>query len=79
MQSVVTMCRFQTTVPHNYNVAKRQCNSRGVAVRSVDEIKKKWKAVKSDTTQATKSQKKMRGGPEEKPPIYADFMFSIIR
>ena len=53
-------------------------NVRGVAVRSVDDVKKKWKGVKSDTTQAVRNQKKTGGGPEEKPSIYAELVFSII-
>ena len=53
-------------------------NARGVAVRSVDDVKKKWKGVKSDTTQAVRNQKKTGGGPEEKPAIYAELVFPII-
>ena len=36
-----------------------------VAVRSIDEVKKKWKAEKSDTTQALRNQKKTGGGRRE--------------
>ena len=53
-------------------------NARGVAVHSVDDVKKNWKAVKSDTTQAIRKQNKTGGGPEEKPPIYADLPRLVI-
>ena len=34
--------------------------------------------MKSDTTQEVRNQKKTGGGPEEKPAIYAELVFSII-
>ena len=66
----VIMSRFQNSITHRMNI-------RVVAVRSVDEVKKNWKAVKSDTTGTPKPKENGRWA-EEKPPIYADLVFSII-
>ena len=57
----VIMSRFQNSITHRMNI-------RVVAVRSVDEVKKNWKAVKSDTTQALRNQKKTGGGPKRSHP-----------
>ena len=57
----VITSRFQNSITHRMNI-------RVVAVRSVDEVKKNWKAVKSDTTQALRNQKKTGGGPKRSHP-----------
>ena len=79
----VILGRLQNNITHRMTAEAWQkvteaVNARGVAVRSVYDVKKKWKGVKSDTIQAVRNQKKTGGGPEERTAIYAELVFSII-
>ena len=79
----VILSRLQNNLTHRmkaeaWRKVTEAVNARGVAMRSVADVKKKWKGVKSDTTQAVRNQKKTGGGPEEKPAIYAELVFAII-
>ena len=53
-------------------------NAFGVALRTEDDIKKKWKDLKSTVLNSVRDQKKTGGGPPNRPPPYADIIMNII-
>ena len=50
----------------------------GVAVRSPQEVKDKWRALKGAVLNKQRQQGKTGGGPEEKPLPYEDLILNII-
>ena len=50
----------------------------GVAVRSPQEVKDKWRALKGVVLNKQRQQGKTGGGPEEKPLPYEDLILNII-
>ena len=79
----VIQSKFQTSVTHRkktdaWKRVAEAVTACGIACRSVEDVKKKWMGVKSDTLANMRGQKKTGGGPAERPPAYADIVFGII-
>ena len=53
-------------------------NSLGIALRTEEDLKKKWKDLKSAVLNSLRDQKKTGGGPPSKPPPYADIILDVI-
>ena len=53
-------------------------NACGVANRTVEDIKKKWKDLKSAAINSVRSQTKTGGGPPVKPPPFAELVLNVI-
>ena len=47
-------------------------------MRTIDEISKKWKSLKSEALSNVHSQSKTGGGPADKPTPYLDLVLDII-
>ena len=50
----------------------------GVSLRTENDIKKKWKDLKSTVLNSVRDQKKTGGGPQNRPPPYADIIMNIF-
>ena len=82
-EKFVIMSKFQSTITmkKKKEAWKRimdSINASGVAVRTIDEISKKWKSLKSEAFSNVHSQSKTGGGPADKPTPYLDLGLDII-
>ena len=82
-EKVVIMTKLQSSLTNKkkkevWREITAKVNAFGVALRTEDDIKKKWKDLKSTVLNSVRDQKKTGGGPPNRPPPYADIIMNII-
>ena len=82
-ETVVIMSKLQSSITNKkkkkvWREITAKVNMFGVALRTEDDIKKKWKDLKSTVLNSVRDQKKTGGGPPNRPSSYADIIMNII-
>ena len=82
-EKVVIMTKLQSSLTNKkkkevWREITAKVNAFGVALRTEDDIKKKWKDLKSTVLNSVRDQKKTGCGPPNRPPPYADIIMNII-
>ena len=86
--NMLTVCRPMHCSVSGYNTENMltvwwpnivaKVNACGVANRTVEDIKKKWKDLKSAPLNSVRSQTKTGGGPPVKPTPFAELVLNVI-